>query len=193
MSSPEDYTEAQASDPGTQPAILGEIATHRPDLRPAIAGNPTAYPDLLDWLANLNDPAVNAALAARAQGTTGPVPVPAAQSAAEAPTAQQPPVDATQVQQPVPPQEAPAQHTGPVPGQPTGPGPAEAAYGSQPAAAAPAQPSEARWNFRGMGINDLWRDVIAALLLLLSIPMVRSEEHTSELQSRGQLLIGRLL
>src|SRR5690625_1124412 len=63
MSSPEDYTEAQASDPGTEPAVLGEIATHRPDLRPAIAGNPTAYPDLLDWLANLNDPAVNAALA----------------------------------------------------------------------------------------------------------------------------------
>src|SRR5690625_2492190 len=107
MSSPEDYTEAQASDPGTEPAVLGEIATHRPDLRPAIAGNPTAYPDLLDWLANLNDPAVNAALAARSQSATGPVP--AQQPASEAPTAQQPAVDATQVQQPVASQQAPAQ------------------------------------------------------------------------------------
>ncbi len=195
MSSPEDYTEAQASDPGTQPAILGEIATHRPDLRPAIAGNPTAYPDLLDWLANLNDPAVNAALAARAQGTTGPVPVPAAQPAAEAPTAQQPPVDATQVQQPVPPQEAPAQHTGPVPGQPAGPSPAEAAYGSQPPAAPPGQPSEARWNFRGMGTNDIWRDVIAALLLLLSIPMVwrMAEQGPENAGDRPEVLIITLL
>lgn len=65
MTNPSDYTLAQATDPSTPAALLGEIATHRPDLRAAIAANPTAYPELLDWLRSFGDPAVDAALAAR--------------------------------------------------------------------------------------------------------------------------------
>ena len=81
MTNPSDYSLAQAADPSTPAAVLGEIATHRPDLRPAIAANPTAYPELLDWLRAFGDPAVDAALAAR--GGSAPVtqgyPSPAAQ------------------------------------------------------------------------------------------------------------------
>lgn len=65
MTNPSDYTLAQAADPSTPAALLGEIATHRPDLRPAIAANPTAYPELLDWLRAFGDPTIDAALAAR--------------------------------------------------------------------------------------------------------------------------------
>lgn len=192
MSSPEDYTEAQASDPGTEPAVLGEIATHRPDLRPAIAGNPTAYPDLLDWLANLNDPAVNAALAARSQSATGPVP--AQQPASEAPTAQQPAVDATQVQQPVASQQAPAQQA-PVqeaPAQQYAGAPEQSAYTGQPVAA---QGEVTGWNFRGLGVSDILRDVIAAMLLLMSIPMVWriADQQREAAGDRPEVLIITLL
>ena len=40
-------------------------AQYAPELRPCIARNPSTYPALVDWLAQLNDPAVNAALATR--------------------------------------------------------------------------------------------------------------------------------
>ena len=65
MTNPSDYSLRQAADPSTPAALLGEIATHRPDLRAAIAANPTAYPELLDWLRSFGDPAIDAALAAR--------------------------------------------------------------------------------------------------------------------------------
>lgn len=70
-----------AISPRTDPALLAEIAQHRPDLRPALAMNPAAYPALLDWLAGLDDPVINAALAARRASTApgpsghGPAPV----------------------------------------------------------------------------------------------------------------------
>ena len=67
MTNPSDFTLAQAADPSTPAAVLGEMATHRPDLRAAIASNPTAYPDLLDWLRSFGDPQIDAALAARAR------------------------------------------------------------------------------------------------------------------------------
>src|SRR5690625_706618 len=179
MSSPQDFTPEQASDPATEPAVLGEIATHRPDLRPAIAGNPTTYPALLDWLANLNDPAVNEALAARAQGATGPVPV--AEPHPEAPTAVQNAVGsepgyaqapATAVQQEADPAQAVYQATS-----------AESVSG--------AAAGEARWNFRGMGIGDILRDVIAALLLLLSLPMIWKADGASTISAndRPEVLI----
>src|SRR5690625_3930556 len=193
MSSPEDYTEAQASDPGTEPAVLGEIATHRPDLRPAIAGNPTAYPDLLDWLANLNDPAVNAALAARSQSATGPVP--AQQPASEAPTAQQPAVDATQVQQPVASQQAPAQQAPgqEAPAQQYAGAPEQSAYTGQLAGAQRGEVTG--WNFRGLGVSDILRDVIAAMLRLLSIPMVWriADQQREAAGDRPEVLIITLL
>jgi len=61
MSQPENYTAAQASDPSTPAQVLADIAAQRPDLRPAVAANPSTYPGLLEWLRNLGDPAVDAA------------------------------------------------------------------------------------------------------------------------------------
>ena len=59
------FTAAQASDPGTDLAVLAQIAQDAPELRAHLAANPSTYPDLLGWLGSLNDPGVNAALAAR--------------------------------------------------------------------------------------------------------------------------------
>jgi hypothetical protein len=73
MSEPSQFTAQQASDPATPAEVLAAIAEHRPDLRPLVAGNPTAYPGLLDWLGQLGDPAVDAALAGRAAGPATPV------------------------------------------------------------------------------------------------------------------------
>src|ERR1035437_2776041 len=72
-----------ALDPLTTPETLAGIAQARPELRVFVAMNPSAYPGLVQWLARLGDPAVDAALAARA-------PVPAEPSAVPSPPA--PPV-----------------------------------------------------------------------------------------------------
>lgn len=69
MSEPESYTSQQASDPQTAPQVLADIAALRADLRPAVASNPSAYPGLLEWLASLGEPGVDAALRARGGGT----------------------------------------------------------------------------------------------------------------------------
>src|SRR5690625_758483 len=193
MSSPEDYTEAQASDPGTEPAVLGEIATHRPDLRPAIAGNPTAYPDLLDVRADLDGPAVYADLGTRSQSPTCTL---AAQPpAAAAPTAQQPAVDATQVQQPVASQQAPAQQAPgqEAPAQQYAGAPEQSAYTGQLAGAQRGEVTG--WNFRGLGVSDILRDVIAAMLLLMSIPMVWriADQQREAAGDRPEVLIITLL
>lgn len=44
---------------------IAQIAQYAPELRVCIARNPNTYPALLDWLAQLGDPAINAALASR--------------------------------------------------------------------------------------------------------------------------------
>ncbi|MCQ4128089.1 RDD family protein [Rhodococcus erythropolis] len=78
----------EAADPRTPAAVLFEIASSSPELRPAIAANPSTYDDLVTWLEALGDPAVDAALDRRAGGQFGlpepepepdrvPVPVPA--------------------------------------------------------------------------------------------------------------------
>lgn len=54
-----------ARDQATTPLLLATIVQYRPDLRPHVASNPSAYPELLSWLSMLGDPAVDAALAAR--------------------------------------------------------------------------------------------------------------------------------
>lgn len=59
------YTEAIAEDPATSAAVLNAIAGSRPDLHPALARNPATYADLLSWLSELADPAVEAELAKR--------------------------------------------------------------------------------------------------------------------------------
>ena len=45
--------------------LMAQIASEAPELRPFLARNPNIYPDLLDWLASLNDSAVNAAIRLR--------------------------------------------------------------------------------------------------------------------------------
>ena len=121
MTQPENYTSAQASDPHTSGQTLADIAAQRPDLRPAIAANPSTYPALLEWLKGLGDPAVDAALAARAEATQV-LPAESAPPAVEQPAA---PVEAaTQV--------LPAQETPAAPAAP-----AAAPYGAPEAAPAP--------------------------------------------------------
>jgi hypothetical protein len=44
---------------------IAQIAQYAPELRACIARNPNTYPALLEWLAQLNDPAINAALRIR--------------------------------------------------------------------------------------------------------------------------------
>ncbi|QWW19727.1 hypothetical protein I6B53_00885 [Schaalia sp. 19OD2882] len=90
---------AAASNPATDAATLREIAYHYPHLRPVVAAHENAYPGLLQWLASLQDPAVDAALAARASrqaNPAGPQTLPGAATeqlpAAVAPQVGQPPV-----------------------------------------------------------------------------------------------------
>lgn len=42
---------AEASDPATSPARLADLARRHPELRPAIAANPSAYDGLRGWIA----------------------------------------------------------------------------------------------------------------------------------------------
>lgn len=65
MTAPEEYTRQQAADPATPQQVLADIAALRPDLRPVVALNPSAYPGLLDWLGTLGEPGVDTALAQR--------------------------------------------------------------------------------------------------------------------------------
>src|SRR5450756_515195 len=65
-----------ALDPGTPPAVLAQIAQARPELRVFVAMNPSTYPGLVEWLATLGDPAVNAALASRTTASSAPSQVP---------------------------------------------------------------------------------------------------------------------
>ena len=55
---------AAAANPKSPPELLQQLAYHK-ELRPVLAENPATYEGLLQWLAGLNDPAVNAALARR--------------------------------------------------------------------------------------------------------------------------------
>ncbi len=64
------FTAEQASDPATPAQVLADIAAAAPELRPAVAANPSAYPGLLEWLGSLDDPDVDAALDAR-RGAAG--------------------------------------------------------------------------------------------------------------------------
>lgn len=57
---PYGYT-AQMALETTDQELIAKIAQYAPELRPCIARNPSTYPALVDWLAQLNDPAVNAA------------------------------------------------------------------------------------------------------------------------------------
>lgn len=48
-------------------AVMQQIAQYAPELHPALAQNPYIYPELLNWLAMLGEPATNASIAQRQQ------------------------------------------------------------------------------------------------------------------------------
>ncbi|MCB2413376.1 hypothetical protein LGT39_11025 [Demequina sp. TTPB684] len=56
---------AEAADPDTSAQALHEIATTIPELRPTVAANPSAYPELLEWMGKLGEPAVDEAISKR--------------------------------------------------------------------------------------------------------------------------------
>lgn len=62
---PTDPDVTAAQDPSTSPAELARLAAEAPHTRALIARHPQAYPGLLDWLGNLDDPEVNEALRKR--------------------------------------------------------------------------------------------------------------------------------
>lgn len=49
----------------TDQMLIAQIAQYAPELRACIARNPNTYPALIEWLGQLGDPAINAALAFR--------------------------------------------------------------------------------------------------------------------------------
>lgn len=49
----------------SDPAVMHDIAQYAPDLHVYLVQNPYIYPELLNWLASLNEPEVNEAIAAR--------------------------------------------------------------------------------------------------------------------------------
>jgi len=51
----------------TDQMLMARIASEAPELRPCLARNPYIYPELLAWLGQLNDSAINAAIRLRQQ------------------------------------------------------------------------------------------------------------------------------
>lgn len=86
------FSAQQAADPTTPASVLAQIAYERPDLRAAVAANPSAYPELLDWLTSFNDPQVNAAVAARSAQPQAPQQAPQPPQQAPQPPQQQTPM-----------------------------------------------------------------------------------------------------
>lgn len=61
----DDELRRHASDPTTSLELLAELAYQHPDLRAVVASNPATYPGLLEWLAQIGDPEIDAAIARR--------------------------------------------------------------------------------------------------------------------------------
>lgn len=51
----------------TDQMLMARIASEAPELRSCLARNPYIYPELLAWLGQLNDSAINAAIRLRQQ------------------------------------------------------------------------------------------------------------------------------
>lgn len=62
----DDFTVYQAITANTEPDVLRKMAEQRHDLRQFVATNPTTPDDVLQWLGELSDPVVDAALRRRA-------------------------------------------------------------------------------------------------------------------------------
>ena len=91
MTDSSEFSPEQAADPGTSMQDMARIAAERPDLWASLAANPSLYPDLREWLGQVDDPAVKEALSASAQRAAERVP--AGDEPAEAPAAEEAPVD----------------------------------------------------------------------------------------------------
>ena len=163
MTQPESFTAVQASDPQTPGQVLADIAALRPDLRVAVASNPSTYPGLLEWLRGLGEPAVDAAIAARMgavqqtqQMPTLPPTAPPAPSWAGQPAAQAPPPMVTPGYPGMPPQGgAPGLQYAGMPPQGGGPG-------LQYAGTAPQKSNKALWIILG----------VVGLIILITIGAV---------------------
>ena len=92
MTDSSEFSPEQAADPGTSMQDMARIAAERPDLWASLAANPSLYPDLREWLGQVDDPAVKEALSASAQRAAERVP--AGDEPAEAPAAEEAPTDA---------------------------------------------------------------------------------------------------
>ena len=92
MTDSSEFSPEQASDPGTSMQDMARIAAERPDLWASLAANPSLYPDLREWLSQIDDPAVKEALSASAQQAAEQAPAEAepveAVEAEEAPAAE---------------------------------------------------------------------------------------------------------
>ena len=175
MTQPENFTSAQASDPQTPGQVLADIAALRPDLRVAVASNPSTYPGLLEWLGGLGEPAVDAAIAARRaavqqtqQMPTLPPTAPPAPSWAGQSAAQVPPPMVTPGYSGMPPQGGAPQYAG-MPPQGGGPGlqyagmpPQGGGPGLQYAGTAPQKSNKALWIILG----------VVGLIILITIGAV---------------------
>ena len=87
MTDSSEFSPEQAADPGTSMQDMARIAAERPDLWASLAANPSLYPDLREWLGQVDDPAVKEALSASAQRAAERVP--AGDESAEAPAAEE--------------------------------------------------------------------------------------------------------
>ena len=59
-------------DPTTPAAVIADVAYQFPDMRAEVAAHPGAYPGLLDWLDNVGDAGVKAAVSARRTADAAP-------------------------------------------------------------------------------------------------------------------------
>ena len=97
MTDSSEFSPEQASDPGTSMQDMARIAAERPDLWASLAANPSLYPDLREWLSQIDDPAVKEALSASAQQAAEQAPAeaePVEAAEEEAPAEDEPSVEA---------------------------------------------------------------------------------------------------
>ena len=106
MTDSSEFSPEQAADPGTSMQDMARIAAERPDLWASLAANPSLYPDLREWLGQVDDPAVKEALSASAQRAAERVP--AGDEPAEAPAAEEAPADDAPAAEEAPADDAPA-------------------------------------------------------------------------------------
>ena len=90
MTDSSEFSPEQASDLGTSMQDMARIAAERPDLWASLAANPSLYPDLREWLSQIDDPAVKEALSTSVQQAAEQAPAEAepVEAAGEAPAAE---------------------------------------------------------------------------------------------------------